>query len=188
MQALSVANIELQTRCVIEWQLLTMTRPSEASGTEWQEIDIDNKLWVISDSRMKMKREHVIPLSTQAIRIIEIMKGITGHNKYMFPTMIAPHNKPMSSETANNAIKNKLNMKGRLVAHGLRSLASTALNEQKFNPDAIEVALSHVDRNKIRRAYNHAQYLEERKIMMQWWGDFVEQASQGNVSLSAAQF
>lgn len=183
MQALSMARIELQTRCVIEWQLLTMTRPSEAVGAKWSEIDFDNCLWVIPAEKMKMRREHTITLNKQAIAILSIMKPITGHREHIFPSMKPPFSTPMSASTANMAIK-RMGYKDKLVAHGLRALASTVLNEQGFDPNVIEAALAHVDTNTVRRAYNRATYLEQRKIMLDWWGDFVEQASKGNVSLS----
>lgn len=183
MQSLSMARIELQTRCVIEWQLLTMTRPSEAVGAKWSEIDFDNCLWVIPAEKMKMRREHTITLNKQAVAILSIMKPITGHREHIFPSMKPPFSTPMSASTANMAIK-RMGYKDKLVAHGLRALASTVLNEQGFDPNVIEAALAHVDTNTVRRAYNRATYLEQRKIMLDWWGDFVEQASKGNVSLS----
>ncbi|OCG68599.1 integrase [Gilliamella sp. Nev5-1] len=183
MQALAMAKIELQTRCVIEWQLLTLTRPSEAVGAKWEEINLDKKLWSIPAERMKMDRPHNIPLSPQAIKILEIMKSINHKSEFVFPTARPPYNKPMSSQTANMAIK-RMGYKDKLVAHGLRALASTALNEQGFNYDVIESALSHVDKNAVRRAYNKAEYERQKRIMLDWWGDFVEQARQGNVSLS----
>ncbi|WP_080702403.1 tyrosine-type recombinase/integrase [Gilliamella apicola] len=183
MQSLAMARIELQTRCLIEWQLLTMTRPNEAVGAKWQEIDLDNCLWVIPAEKMKMRREHTITLNKQAMAILSIMKPISGHREHIFPSMKPPYTTPMNSSTANMAIK-RMGYKNKLVAHGLRALASTVLNEQGFDPNIIEAALAHVDINSVRRAYNRATYLEQRRIMLDWWGDFVEQASQGNVSLS----
>ena len=184
MKAISLASIELQTRCLIEWQLLTITRPIEAVSALWSEIDLKNELWTIPADKMKMRRDHTIPLNKQAIRIIEIMKPISGHSEYVFPTLKAPFNNHMNKETVNTALK-RMGFKGELVAHGFRSLASTALNEHGFDYDLIEVSLAHVDRNAVRAIYNRATYLDKRRDMMQWWGDFVEQASQGNVSLSA---
>ncbi|OCG23882.1 integrase [Gilliamella sp. wkB108] len=183
MQALSMASIELQTRCVIEWQLLTLTRPSEAVGARWDEINFNKKIWSIPAERMKMDRPHNIPLSPQAIKILDIMKSINHKSEFVFPTARPPYNKSMSSQTANMAIK-RMGYKDKLVVHGLRALASTTLNEQGFNYDVIESALSHVDKNAVRRAYNRAEYEQQKRIMLDWWGDFVEQASKGNVSLS----
>lgn len=186
MKALSQARIEIQTRCVIEWQLLTLTRPSEAVGAKWEEIDLDNKLWSIPAERMKMRKTHIVTLSKQAINILNIMKAISGTRAHIFPSMKPPYDKPMNSSTANMAIK-RMGYKDRLVAHGLRALASTVLNEQGFNYDVIESALAHTDTNTVRRAYNRATYLEQRRIMLDWWGDFIEQASNGNISLSGTK-
>ncbi|OCG61002.1 integrase domain-containing protein [Gilliamella sp. Nev3-1] len=175
LSALSTANIEKQTWCLLFWQLYTMTRPTEATGTKWCEIDLNNNCWIIPAERMKMGREHIIPLSSQAIDILQIMKPISGHREYVFPSMKSPHNKPMNSQTVNAVIK-RIGFAGRLVAHGFRSIASTALNENGFPPDVIEAALAHVDKNEVRRAYNRAIYLEQRIEMMQWWGNFIEKA------------
>lgn len=183
LSALSTANIEKQTWCLLFWQLYTMTRPTEATGTKWCEIDLNNNYWIIPAERMKMGREHIIPLSSQAIDILQIMKPISGHREYVFPSMKSPHNKPMNSQTVNAVIK-RIGFAGRLVAHGFRSIASTALNENGFPSDVIEAALAHVDKNEVRRAYNRAVYLEQRIEMMQWWGNFVEQSKSSYKPLS----
>ncbi|WP_374444911.1 integrase domain-containing protein [Providencia sp.] len=183
MRALSVARVELQTRLLIEWQLLTVCRPADAAGTKWSEIDLDAKEWTIPAERLKQRREHVIPLSKQAIAILEAMKPASGHREYVFPRMGDPK-QPMNSQTANQAIK-RMGYAGRLVAHGLRSIASTAMNEEGFPPDVIEAALSHMDKNEVRRAYNRSIYLEQRRPLMAWWGDFVEQAATGNFSAAS---
>jgi integrase len=170
MHSLVMSNLSITTRCLIEWQLLTLVRPSEASGTEWAEIDVDLKLWVIPAERMKAKREHVVPLSKQALDILEVMRPISANRQYVFPSRNDPK-EPMNSQTANAALK-RIGYGGKLVAHGLRSIASTALNEASFNPDVIESALAHSDKNEVRRAYNRSTYLEQRKDMMSWWGTF----------------
>lgn len=175
MAAIQGVNIERQTYCLLQWQLLTMTRPAEAAETTWSEIDIENKLWTIPPARMKMKKEHIIPLSPQALAILDIMKPISAHREHVFPSMKSPHTKPMNSQTVNAAIK-RVGFAGRLVAHGFRSIASTALNEHGFQPDVIEAALAHIDSNEVRRAYNRAIYLEQRREMMDWWGEFVDNA------------
>ena len=170
MRSLVMSNLSIATRCLIEWQLLTLVRPSEASGTEWAEIDFDMKLWVIPAERMKAKREHVVPLSKQALEILEVMRPLSGSRQHVFPSRNDPK-QPMNSQTANAALK-RMGYGGKLVAHGLRSIASTALNEASFNPDVIESALAHTDKNEVRRAYNRSTYLEQRKDMMSWWGTF----------------
>ncbi|EHN8814397.1 MULTISPECIES: integrase domain-containing protein [Enterobacteriaceae] len=171
MRALVMSNLSISTRCLIEWQLLTLVRPSEASGARWAEIDLDAKLWTIPAERMKAKREHIVPLSPQALDLLEVMKPISAHREYIFPSRNNPK-LPMNSQTANAALK-RIGYGGKLVAHGLRSIASTAMNEQGFNSDIIESALAHVDKNEVRRAYNRSIYLTQRVELMQWWGKYV---------------
>lgn len=168
MRSLVLSNLSVPTRCLIEWQLLTLVRPSEASGTRWAEIDFETKLWSIPAERMKAKREHIVPLSPQALELLEILKPISAHREYVFPSRNDPK-KPMNSQTANAAIK-RIGYAGKLVAHGLRSIASTAMNEAGINPDVIEAALAHSDRNETRKAYNRSTYLNQRKELMNWWG------------------
>ncbi|EIL8751461.1 tyrosine-type recombinase/integrase [Salmonella enterica] len=172
MRSLVMSNLSVPTRCLIEWQLLTLVRPSEASGARWEEIDLDAKLWTIPAERMKAKREHIIPLSHQALDILEIMKPISAHREHVFPSRNDPK-QPMNSQTANAALK-RIGYGGKLVAHGLRSIASTTLNEAGFNADVIEASLAHSDKNEVRRAYNRTTYLNKRIELMQWWGDYVE--------------
>ncbi len=175
MRSLVMSNLSVSTRCLIEWQLLTLVRPSEASGTRWEEIDLDAKLWTITAERMKGKREHVVPLSPQALDILEVMKPISAHREHVFPSRNDPK-QSMNSQTANAALK-RIGYGGKLVAHGLRSIASTALNEAGFNADVIEAALAHTDKNEVRRAYNRSTYLEQRKDLMSWWGVFVNKTN-----------
>ena len=113
---------------------------------------------------MKAKREHIVPLSPQALDILEVMKPISAHREHVFPSRNDPK-QPMNTQTANATLK-KIGYGGKLVAHGLRSIAITAINEASFNPDVIETALAHSDRNEVRRAYNRSDYLEHRKELM----------------------
>ncbi|WP_439147070.1 integrase domain-containing protein [Vibrio sp.] len=181
MATLSRASIKLTTRCLIEWQLHTMTRPQESSGAKWSEIDWDKKIWVVPEERMKNRREHSIPLTPQMIELLEVMQPISAHREFIFPADRDPK-KPTNSQTANAAIK-RMGYQGKLVSHGLRAIASTALNEQGFNPDVIEAALSHVDGNEVRRAYNRTDYLEQRRPIMCWWSEYIAQS--GKTSLSS---
>ena len=183
MQALRYSSAKVITRCLIELQLLTMVRPREAAEAKWSEIDFDNKLWIISAERMKMNIEHKVPLSKQVLNLLGTIKPLSGHREYIFPSHIHP-NKPANSQSANKALRD-MGFTGRLVAHGLRALASTTLNEKGFDDDVIETALAHKDTNKIRQAYNRAKYLERRRVMMQWWADYIEQAKSGKVSLAS---
>lgn len=171
MRSLMMSNLSVSTRCLIEWQLLTLVRPSEASGARWAEIDLDAKLWTIPAKRMKAKREHIVPLSSQALDILEMLKPISSHREHVFPSRNDPK-QPMNSQTANAALK-RIGYGGKLVAHGLRSIASTAMNEALFNADVIEAALAHSDKNEIRRAYNRSNYLTLRKDLMSWWGQYI---------------
>lgn len=164
MRSLVMSNLSVLTRCLIEWQLLTLVRPSEASGARWDEIDLESKLWTIPAERMKAKREHIVPLSPQALDILEVMKPISSHREHVFPSRNDPK-QAMNSQTANAALK-RIGYGGKLVAHGLRSIASTALNEAGFNSDVKESALAHIDKNEVRRAYNRSIYLEQRREMM----------------------
>ncbi|PWW12437.1 integrase domain-containing protein [Pantoea sp. AG702] len=174
MKSLAMSNLSVSTRCLIEWQLLTLVRPSEASGTRWKEIDLDTKIWTIPAERMKAKREHLVPLSQQALEILEVMKPISSHREFVFPSRNDPK-QPMNSQTANAALK-RIGYGGKLVAHGLRSIASTAMNEAALNSDVIEAALAHTDRNEIRKAYNRSTYLVQRIELMDWWGRYIKSA------------
>lgn len=175
LRSLDRSNLSVPTRCLIKWQLLTLVRPSEASGTRWAEIDLDAKLWTIPAERMKAKREHIVPLSTQALNVLEVMKPISAQREHVFPSRNAPK-KPMNSQTANAALK-RIGYSGKLVAHGLRSIASTAMNEANFNPDVIESSLAHIEKNSVRKAYNRATYLSQRKELMEWWSEVIRSIS-----------
>jgi integrase len=182
MGDLNRASIRVTTRCLIEWQLHTMVRPSEAAGARWEEIDIKRALWHIPAERMKKKRRHTVPLSPQALALLEHVRPISGHLEYVFPADRNPRHHT-HQQTANAALK-RIGYGGLLVAHGLRSLASTTLNEQGFDPEIIEAALAHVDSNDVRAAYNRAEYIERRRAMMAWWSDHIEAAGQGSLSIS----
>ncbi|HEJ0377174.1 TPA: integrase [Providencia alcalifaciens] len=179
MQTMRTASISLSTRCLFMWQLLTISRPAEAAEARWDEINFETKEWKIPAARMKMNREHTVPLSDAALAILELMKPLSGNREFIFPSRIKP-TQPMNSQTVNAALK-RAGFGGVLVSHGLRSIASTALNEQGFPPDVIEAALAHVDKNEVRRAYNRSDYLEQRRPMMQWWADFVMAADRGSM-------
>lgn len=179
MQTMRNANIILPTRCLFMWQLLTISRPAEAAEARWDEIDFDAKEWKIPAARMKMNRDHTVPLSDEALSILEMMKPLSSGREFIFPSRIKP-NQSMNSQTVNAALK-RSGFGGVLVSHGLRSIASTALNEQGFLADVIEAVLAHVDKNEVRRAYNRTDYLEQRRPMMQWWADFVMAADRGSM-------
>jgi len=174
MQSLNMSNLSIPTRCLIQWQLLSLVRPSEASGTRWSEIDFDAKIWTIPAERMKAKREHIVPLSAPALDILDIMQSISANREHVFPSRNNPK-LSMNTQTANAALK-RIGYGGKLVAHGLRSIASTALNEANFNPDVIEAALAHSDKNEVRKAYNRSVYIIQRVELMEWWGQKVKES------------
>lgn len=145
LHSLVISNLSNPTRCLNEWQLLTLVRPSVASGVRWEEIDLNAKLWTIPTKRIKAKRKDIAPLSPMALEILEVMKPISAHREYAFPSRNDP-NQQMNSQTANAALK-RIGYGGNLVTHGLRSIASRAMNEVLFNADVIEAALAHTDKS-----------------------------------------
>lgn len=173
MTALSNASIRLETRLLIEWQLLTWVRPGEAVRARWTDIDEENKYWNIPSDFMKMKRPHKVPLSKEAIRILESMKPISGHREWVFPSIKNPLTH-MHEQTANAALI-RMGLGGELVAHGMRSIARTAAEEAgKFRTEVLEAALAHSKKDEIIAAYNRTEYLVERVELMQWWSDYLQ--------------
>ncbi len=185
MVAIANASIKRTTRCLIEWQLNTMTRPAEAATTRWVDIDFEKKIWTIPAERMKKRRVHIVPLTDQALGLLEAIKPYSGHREYVFPADRDPRTH-CNSQTANMALK-RMGFEGRLVSHGMRSMASTTLNEHGWDPELIEVALAHVDKDEVRSAYNRADYIERRRPMMKWWSEHIQEAATGNLSISAIQ-
>ncbi len=171
MKALRYSSAKVITRCLIEFQLHTMVRPGEAAEAKWSEIDFKEAIWAIPAERMKMDRPHLVPLTPQVIDILELIKPISFHREYIFPSHIDPK-RPANKQSANKALRD-MGFRGRLVAHGMRALASTTLNEHGFDHDVVEAALAHKDDNEVRAAYNRAQYLQRRREMMEWWSNRV---------------
>mgnify|MGYP001852912123 FL=1 len=151
--------------------MVTGVRTIELRAALWQEFDLDNAIWEIPAERMKMRRPHLVPLSTQALGFLNELKSMTGNYRYVFPGRNDP-NKPMSEASVNQLIK-RIGYAGKLTGHGFRHTLSTILHENGFNTAWIEMQLAHVDKNTIRGVYNHAQYIEDRKKMMQWYSDFI---------------
>ncbi len=183
MLAIANASIKRTTRCLIEWQLHTMTRPAEAATSRWADIDLEKKIWTIPAERMKKRRIHIIPLTEQALALLEAIKPYSGHREYVFPADRNPRTH-CNSQTANMALK-RMGFEGRLVSHGMRSMASTILNEHGWDPELIEVALAHVDKDEVRSAYNRADYIDRRRPMMAWWSEHIHGAATGSLSVSA---
>ena len=167
------------TRLAMKLMTLTFVRTSELIGARWQEFDLQAGQWRIPAERMKMRTEHIVPLSIQAIQVLQILHGITGHSELLFPGE-RDHGKPMSNNTILKGLE-RMGFKGRMTGHGFRGLASTLLHEQGFDHAHIELQLAHQERNAVSAAYNHATYIKQRAKMMQWWGDYLDHQLAGNV-------
>ncbi len=160
------------TRFALCFVVLTFVRTRELRGALWPEFNLEKAEWRIPPERMKMGREHIVPLSSQAVAVLEKIKPISGKVDFVFP---ARHNakKHMSENTMLYAMY-RMGYHSRATVHGFRATASTILNENGFSPDVIERQLAHVEGNQVRAAYNHAEYLPERREMMQWWADHLD--------------
>ncbi len=166
-----------QTQLALQLLALTFVRTNELISALWTEIDLSNSLWIIPSERMKMRNEHVVPLSRQALSVLNELKTIAGNSCYLLPGRNP--NKPISNNTLLFALY-RLGYKGKMTGHGFRAVASTALNESGlFSPDAIERQLAHGERNEVRGAYNRAEYLPERIKIMTWWGNYLEKLEKG---------
>jgi len=162
----------VETKLALKFLLLTFVRTVELRGAEWPEINFDKAEWRIPAERMKMKDLHIVPLSKQAMAVLAELKKHTGNRKHLFPNQHNPV-KVMSENTILFALY-RMGYHSKATGHGFRATASTILNEHGFHSDVIERQLAHVERNKVRAAYNHAEYLPERRKMMQWWADYID--------------
>jgi len=163
------------TLCALKLAPLVFVRPKELRQAEWSEIDTVNSVWKIPSEKMKMRRPHIVPLSIQALQIIEDLRPYTEHrSKYLFPSIMTD-SRPMSGNTVLAAIRRLGYEKVEMCGHGFRAMASTLLNENGWNTSYVEMQLAHAERNKVKAAYNHAEYLPERTKMMQWWADYLDQ-------------
>jgi len=159
---------------------LVFLRPGEVRSAEWDEFDLDAAEWRIPATKMKMRAEHIVPLSTQAVAILRELHPLTGERRYLFPSIRDP--KGCMSEGTITAALRRLDYTGaEMSAHGFRAMASTRLNELGWAPDVIERQLAHQERNKVRAAYNRAQHLGERRKMMQSWADYLDGLRRGAV-------
>ena len=150
---------------------LTFVRTGELLNMEWNEIDFDKHLWRIPAYKMKMALPHIVPLSKQAVELIEGLRPITGNKQFVFYNHSTA--KPLSNNALLSAIRT-MGYMGKMTGHGFRGFASTTLHEQGYMHDAIEIQLAHTVGNAVSQAYNHAQHLEYRKKMMQEWSDFID--------------
>lgn len=172
LRAINSYSGTFPTACALKLAPLLFVRPGELRHAEWTEFDLDNAEWRIPAKKMKMKAVHIVPLSKQALEIIEELKPVTGTGKYLFPSNRTV-TRPMSDNTINGALRRLGYTREEMTGHGFRSIASTILNEQGWNRDAIERQLAHSERDGVRAAYNYAEYLPERKRMMQSWADYL---------------
>ena len=167
-------------QCALKLSPLFFVRPGELRRAEWCEFNLPDAVWTIPEERMKMKEKHIVPLSKQAIAILKELHQFSGEGRYLFPS-IRTNNRPISDNTINATLRRIGYSKEEMTAHGFRSMASTLLNEQGWNRDAIERQLAHAERNKIRASYNFAEYLQERTVMMQVWADYLDNLKQGYI-------
>nr|DAU85142.1 MAG TPA: Integrase [Caudoviricetes sp.] len=175
---LILAEIEPQNRIALILNMLTFLRSTELRGGQWNEIDFDAAVWTVPAQRMKHEKTapkppHAVPLADWTLELLAELKEITGNTPFLFPSRTKTDG--VISDATIGRIIERMGYKGRVTPHGFRSLASSVLNEQGFNPDAIERQLAHIENNKIRAAYNCADYLTERKEFMQWYSDFLRE-------------
>ncbi len=166
------------TKCALQLVPLVFVRPGELRHAEWQEIDFDKREWRIPAHKMKMGDVHIVPLSPQALEILQSIHPLTGDGQYIFPS-IRSGARPMSENTVNAALRRMGYEKDEMTGHGFRSMASTLLHEHGWPHEAIERQLAHAERNKVVAAYNYAEHLPKRKEMMCWWADYLDELAAG---------
>lgn len=176
MRAIDALSGSPMIRAALKFQAYTFVRPGELRKAEWSEIDTREALWKIPAEKMKMRRPHLVPLSRQALEVLEELRHITGQSRYLFPSP-RDLNRPMSDATVNAAIRRMGYSQQEFTGHSFRSMASTILHEHKWQPAVIERQLAHAERNTVSAAYNHAEYLDERAEMMQWWADWLKKVN-----------
>ncbi len=176
LRALSCYDGEARTRLALRLAVLTFVRTTELRAARWDELDLEAAEWRIPAERMKMRSPHFVPLSRQAVATFAELRSTAGRSEYVFPSPGADGF--MSNNTMLFAMY-RMGFHGRATVHGFRALASTLLNEMGFHPDWIERQLAHDERNRVRAAYNHAQYLPERRRMMQQWADYLDDLAEG---------
>jgi len=166
------------TMCALRLAPLTFVRPGELRHAEWEEINLEVAEWRIPAAKMKMRQQHIVPLAKQSVRVLQDLRPLTGSGRYLFPSTRTA-TRPMSENTVNGALRRLGYSKDEMTGHGFRSMASTLLNEMGWNRDAIERQLAHAERDNIRAAYNYAEYLPERRRMMQDWADYLDKLKIG---------
>lgn len=166
-------NLHLQTRLAMKFMMLTFVRTSEMIKATWNEFDLEEGTWIIPAAKMKMKRDHIVPLSKQAIEILNELKVHNGHREWVFPNEARPR-QHMCNATITRAIM-RMGYKDRMTGHGFRALAMTTIKEKLgYRHDVIDRQLAHARKNKIVAAYDRAEFLDERRVMMQEWADYID--------------
>ena len=177
-----IRSIEGYPRVIVRHALmfsaLTFCRPGEIRHAEWTEIDFDAAEWRIPAEKMKMRRMHIVPLARQTIELLRALQALTGKQRWLFPSA-RKDGQPLSDNTVRMALRTMGYTNDDMTPHGFRGMASTRLNEMGWPPDVIERQLAHTERNSVRAAYNHAEYLDERRKMMQAWADYLDQLAHG---------
>lgn len=177
LRAINNYRGEATTKAAMQLLALTFQRTKEVRFAEWSQFDLDAAIWRIPAEIMKMREAHVVPLSRQAIAVLASLRPLTGNARLVFPSATG-RDRPISENTVTYALA-RMGYKGRMTGHGFRSAASTMLNEQGYRHDVIERQLAHCERNAVRAAYNHAEYLPERQKMMQQWADYLDKLAAG---------
>jgi integrase len=173
MRAIASYEGSFVVRCALRIAALVFVRPGELRKAEWSEIDFDDSVWRIPAQRMKMRSEHLVPLSSQAGKILRELQSLTGAGRYVFPNA-RDLNRPLSDNAVLAALRRMGYGREEMTGHGFRTVASTLLNESGWSADVIERQLAHAERDQVRGAYNRAEYLAERRRMMQAWADHLD--------------
>ena len=176
LKAIDIYDGDFKTLCALRLLPLCMVRTGELRKAEWIEIDFDEKLWCVPAEHTKLRREHLVPLSRQTLAILRDLKEVTGHCRYLLPGRRSD-SRIMSENTVNAALRYMGFSSDEMCGHGFRSMASTRLNEMGFRFDVIEKQLAHEQSNSVRKVYNRAEYLDERRDMLQQWADYLEKLS-----------
>lgn len=179
LRALDGFEGQPSTRLALRLAPHVFLRPGELRSAEWSEFDLNAAIWRIPAAKMKMRRDHVVPLSSQAVDVLKEAQALSGDGRYVFPGVRTP-SRPLSENTLNAALRRLGYASEEMTSHGFRSTASTLLNESgKWSPDAIERALAHNDGDEVRAAYNRGAYWNERVRMAQWWSDYLDALKHG---------
>ena len=185
MVALQSSNIQIKIRCLVEFQLHTMSRPAEAAKVKWSDLDLEKNIWIMSKHKIQQEGDapHIIPLTVQTREIIERIRPISSRGEYIFPSHKDPK-QHINTEASNNALK-RTTIGKEQTGHALRTLERTAVEEQGFNHFTCEACLAHKTGSQVSQIYNKSNYLKERVEIMKWWSNYIEKSSIGNTSITS---